>query len=205
MSALKRVLMTVVTFATMAYGATSCDLSQVGEVKVNWTAYKTPLKIGVGGSFDKVEYTAIAPVGKNFREILVGSKVKISTASVNSKNAGRDATLTKFFFQKMSGAVIEAEIVDIKAQKVKRGDPKLGVVTIETKMNGVSKRVPMRYRFTKGVLKAEGTIDLADFSALGALSSINKACYDLHDGKSWSDVTVGFEMQIKALLCEVTL
>ncbi len=202
---LKKAMITMVTLVSFAYAGGSCDLSQVGDVKVSWRAYKTPLKIGVGGSFDKVEYRAIAPVGKNFREILVGSKVIIPTASVNSKNEGRDATLTKFFFQKMSGTEIKAEIVDIKAQKVKRGDPKLGVVTIAVKMNGVSRRVPMHYRFTGGILKAEGTIDLADFSALGALSSINKACYDLHKGKSWSDVTVGFEMQIKALLCEVTL
>jgi len=44
---------------------------------------------------------------------------------------------------------------------------------------------------------AKGYIDLADFKALGALSSINKACYDLHQGKTWQDVAVAFKFDLK--------
>ncbi|MEA3373437.1 MAG: YceI family protein [Campylobacterota bacterium] len=202
MNVLKRVLVAVGFLGTMAYGAASCDLSQIGDVKVNWTAYKTPLKIGVSGDFKKVDYLPVAPVGKNFREILVGSKVTIDTASVNSGHEARDKTLTTSFFQKMTGSEIKAEIVDIKADKKReRGAPRLGLITIRMEMNGVTKQVPMRYHYNKGDMKAEGTIDLADFNALGALSSINKACFDLHEGKSWSDVAISFELQIKAILC----
>ena len=140
-------------------------------------------------------------VGKNFREIFVGSKVTIDTASVNSGHEARDNTLVASFFKKMSGSEINGEIVDIKADKTERGAPRTGVITIEITMNGVTKRVPMRYHYVKGDLKAEGTIDLADFNALGALSSINSACFDLHSGKTWSDVAISFEMKIKAVLC----
>jgi hypothetical protein len=51
------------------------------------------------------------------------------------------------------------------------------------------------------VFSATGVIDILDFSAGDALSSINKACSDLHEGKTWSDVTIGFTTKIEAVLC----
>ena len=193
-------LLTVLTMAYgMLYGAGSCDLSQYGNVDVTWKSYKTPAKIGVGGHFTSVEYQAAAPVAKNFKKLLIGSKVIINSDSVDSNNAGRDATLVKFFFKMMAGANLQAEIVDIKAHKVKRGEPKPGVITIAVKMNGVTRKVPMNYRYFKGELSAKGVIDLFDFKAESALTSINTACYDLHSGKTWSDVEIGFDMKIKAV------
>ena len=180
---------------------TGCELSQKGAVNVNWTAYKTSDKIAVGGVFDSVKYTPIAPMGKNFRSILVGSKVSIDTSSVNSKNEGRDVKLVKFFFNMMSDKNIEAKIVDIKADKKIKDAPRTGLVTIDVKMNGVTKSVPMKYSFSNGLFSATGVIDILNFSAGKALSSINQACFDLHKGKTWSDVTIGFSTKIEALLC----
>ena len=176
-----------------------CELSQDGAFKVDFVAYKTAAKKGVGGTFDKVTYTAITPKGKNFREILVGSSVEIDTKSVNSKNAGRDAKLVKFFFEQMSGDKITAKIVDYKAIKVDRGQPKKGTLFTEMTMNGKTVKVPMTYMLKDGVLKADGVIDIFDFSAAKALSSINKACFSLHKGKTWNDVSVSFETKIKAV------
>jgi len=179
----------------------SCILSQDGSVSVSWKAYKTPAKLGVGGIFDNVKYTAVAPKGNNFREILVGSSVVIDTSSVNSKNSGRDDKLVKFFFEQMSSKNITAKIVDIKSNKRERGKPKTGVMSVAVTMNGVTKNVPMNYIFNKGDLSASGNIDILDFSASKALSAINKACYDLHEGKTWSDVSIGFQTNIKFELC----
>jgi hypothetical protein len=179
----------------------SCILSQDGALNVSWKAYKTPQKIGVGGIFDSVKYTAVAPKGNNFREILVGSTAVIDTASVNSKNSDRDAKLVKFFFEQMSSKNITAKIVDIKSNKRVRGKPKTGEMSVAITMNGVTKNIPMQYVFNKGDLSASGNIDLLDFSASKALSSINKACFDLHKGKTWSDVSIGFQTNIKFELC----
>jgi len=179
----------------------SCILSQDGSVSVSWMAYKTPAKAGVGGMFDSVKYKAIAPEGNNFREILVGSSVVIDTSSVNSNHKSRDATLVKFFFKQMNDSKIKAKIVDIKSDKRMRGKPKTGVMSVDVTMNGVTKKVPMSYVFDNGDLSASGHIDILDFSASKALSSINKACYDLHDGKTWSDVAIGFSTKIKFALC----
>lgn len=180
---------------------TGCELSQVGAVNVDWKAYKTSAKVGVGGVFDNVKYTPVQKMGKNFRSILVGSTVAIDTASVNSKNKGRDEKLVKFFFEQMSSNNIDAKIVDIKADPKVKDAPRTGVVTIDITMNDVTKSVPMKYSFSDGVFTAKGVIDILDFSASKALSSINKACFDLHAGKTWSDVTIGFSTKIEAVLC----
>ncbi|MCB4763942.1 MAG: YceI family protein, partial [Sulfurovum sp.] len=59
------------------------------------------------------------------------------------------------------------------------------------------------YHYEKEEFKAQGNIDLLDFAAGQALASINKACYDLHKGKTWSDISIGFITHIKATLCNV--
>lgn len=205
---MKKIILSVLLVLSVAASAnasqkTGCVLAQKGKVSVNWEAYKTESKIGVGGVFDSVKYTPFAKEGKNFRTILVGSKVDIDTNSVNSKNAGRDDKLVKFFFNMMSSNNIEAKIVDIKADKKIKNAPRTGVVTIDVKMNGVAKTVPMKYSFSDGIFSATGVIDILDFSASKALFSINKACFDLHKGKTWSDVKIGFSTKIEAILCNV--
>ncbi len=180
----------------------SCILAQTGDVTVNWESYKTAAKIGVGGTFDSVKYTAAAPSGINFSEILVGSIVVIDTNSVNSKNKGRDETLVKYFFKQMSSNSITAKIVEVTSSgKHEKDKPKTGTLATEITMNGITKKVPMSYSYDAGILNVNGFIDLFDFSANKALSSINKACFDLHSGKTWSDVAIGFSTKIKATLC----
>ena len=64
------VLMVVALVSTLSAAQKSgCVLAQKGEVIVTWKAYKTPLKLGVGGTFDDVKYIPVTPEGKNFREI----------------------------------------------------------------------------------------------------------------------------------------
>lgn len=180
---------------------TGCELSVVGDVNVSWTAYKTAEKVAVGGIFDSVKYSPVAPVGTNFRSILVGSTISIDTSSVNSKNEGRDDKLVKFFFNMMSGKSIDAKVADIKADKKIKDAPRTGIITVDITMNGVTKPVDMKYSFSDGVFSATGVIDILDFSADKALDSINKACFDLHNGKTWSDVAISFSTKIEALLC----
>lgn len=198
---LSLLFITSVVLSANASEKTGCVLAQKGKVNVNWEAYKTESKVAVGGVFDSVTYIPYAKEGKNFRSILVGSKVSIDTSSVNSKNSGRDEKLVKFFFEQMSTKNIDGEIVDIKADPKVKNAPRTGVVTIDIKMNDVTKRVPMKYSFSDGLFSAKGVIDILDFSASKALSSINKACFELHKGKTWSDVAISFSTKIEAILC----
>jgi hypothetical protein len=176
-----------------------CELSQIGKIGVNWSAYKTPAKLLVGGTFDDVTYRSVAKSGVNFREIFVGSTLSINTTSVNSKNSGRDAKLVKFFFKNMNNTNIKAKITDMKSNKRVKGKPKSGTFFVDISMNGITKNVPLNFSYFDGKLHAEGYIDILDFGASKALSSINKACYELHQGKTWSDVKISFDTAIKAL------
>jgi len=198
---LSLVTASVLAFATQPTPKMNCTLSQEGAVSINWKAYKTPAKIGVGGIFDKVIYTPASKEGHNFRQILVGSTVSIDTKSVNSKNKGRDAKLVSFFFEQMTGDTLTAKIVDIHAKSKETGKPKTGTLIAEITMNAITKKIPMNYIFDQGTLKADGTIDLFDFSASKALQAVNKACFEKHQGKTWNDVSIGFSTHIKAV-CE---
>lgn len=203
---MKKLLAILVAFVTLANAElsapkTGCILSQQGKVVVSWKAYKTPAKLGVGGVFDKVDYKAIKPSGKNFREILVGSSVVIDTNSVNSKNEGRDVKLVNSFFKLLGDGNIKAKIVDMTSNKRVAKEPRTGSITLEVSINGVTKTVPMKYSYDKGLMKSEGVIDILDFSGSNALTTLNKACLDKHQGKTWSDVSIGFELSIKAILC----
>ena len=181
---------------------TGCVLAQSGDVEVSWIGYKTPKKVGVGGVFDKVAYTPVTKEGENFRSILVGSSVVIDSSSVNSKHADRDAKLAKFFFGMMKDKNINAKIVDIKADPRVKDAPRTGVVDVEIEMNGVKKVVPMTYSFADEIFEAKGIIDILDFQENNALKGINEACFDLHEGKTWSEAGIGFKMKILATLCK---
>jgi hypothetical protein len=117
------------------------------------------------------------------------------------KNEERDAKLVNFFFKLFSGEKIKAKIIDMTSNKRVAKEPRTGTITVEITINGITKQVPLNYTYDKEMMKSEGYIDILDFGGAEALSSINKACFDLHNGKTWSDVLIGFEMHIKAILC----
>ena len=169
----KMVLISVLAALSFA----QCELQSM-----QWTAFKTPLKLGVKGTFDKIAFVA----GKN---CLDGAEVIINKHSVDTKNPGRDKTLDEFFFSKLRG--------DIKAKVLKVNEKTLDVAVT---MNGVTKTVPFTYTKKDGVIEAKGVIDIFDFGANSALASIAKACYDKHQGKTWNDVELSFTIDNKTKL-----
>jgi len=205
---MKQILISLLAIASFSCAASStgCVLVQPKKMKVSWRGYKTPEKIGVDGEFTAVTYTPNTLEGKNFRELFVGSKVTIDTAGITTGNPERDETLVRFFFSTMSSNTIEAKILDIKrSDKHEKGKPRTGTLSVEITMNGKIRTVPMHYFYDKGKFNATGTIDLLDFAAGRSLASINKACFDLHKGKTWSDVTISFSTTVEATLCHVNI
>jgi len=207
---MKKTLLSLMTVLSFTYAtepaATGCVLVQPAEMSVNWKAYKTLGKIGVGGKFTEVKYTPAALEGKNFKELFVGSKVSIDVSKIDTGNPGRDETLVKDFFSLLKGQMIEGEITDIKkTDKHEKGKPRTGNIDVKITMNEKMLTIPMTYVYNKGKFDAKGTIDLFDFTANDALSSINKSCFDLHKGKTWSDVSIGFSTTIEATLCNVKI
>ena len=189
-------VVTAVLLSSSLFGA--CEYEQNGDIIVGFQAYKTPLKIGVGGEFNDVEYVNNTKTAKDLSALLKGSTVNINTSSVDSANPASDKKLVDLFFNTMSQKGITAKITDLKIDKGEINTKITGVVFVDIKMNNVSHPAEMQFTYEKGVLQADGFIDLKDYNALASLASINKACYDLHRGKTWSDVSISFNMNIKA-------
>ncbi|RUM73053.1 MAG: YceI family protein [Sulfurovum sp.] len=158
------------------------------------------------GAFTSVKYTPNKKSGSNFKELFVGSKVSIDISKIDTKNKGRDKTLVDMFFNQLKGDKIEGIIKDIKADTSKDGKRAYtGTLDVSLTMNEKTLLIPMRYQYKKGDFQAIGTIDLFDFNGNSALASINKSCFKLHGGKTWSDVNIAFRTTIKASLCDVKI
>ena len=80
---MKKTVLALAVLYTLG-NAGGCLLTQPKEMNVDWKAYKTLGKIGVGGKFTAVNYTPAALEGKNFRELLVGSKVSIDSSKIDT-------------------------------------------------------------------------------------------------------------------------
>jgi polyisoprenoid-binding protein YceI len=177
---MKKTLLSLLTLTTLL--SAQCYYNAT-DVEVDWKAYKTPAKIGVKGTFDTIKL--LAPQQTTQMGLLENASLKLDTHSINSKNSARDAKLVKFFFQVQNVNTIDAKIISVSKKEA------LVAIT----MNGITKNIPMKLDFDKDEIEAEGTIDLGDFAMLPSLHSINKACFDLHKGKTWQDVSIEFEIK----------
>jgi len=185
-------LMGVSTYANDAQKDNTCLFNGIEETTVTWKAYKTPLKVGVGGKFDRILLSGVKKGSRNIEELLKGTLLKIEEVSVNSGNQGRDEKLVKYFFEKMDGKEILVKVEKFTQNK----DIHDGFISTMITMNGVTKSVPLKYHYENGLLEASGVIDVFDFQGESALKSINQACKALHQGKTWSDVDIGFKTKI---------
>ncbi len=176
--------------AALSLSAAECSVEKMSDIDVQWTAYKTPSKIGVNGGFKSINYKGLNKEA-DLKSLLVGAEVNLQTNNVDSKNSERDSKLVQFFFNLMSGQMIDTKVLSVE------GDTKRGKLMLEVVLNRKGKNVPMRYEVKEGVFSAKGVIDLDDFHAIPALKSITIACYDLHEGKTWKDVAIGFSFNLK--------
>lgn len=160
--------------------AKDCTFSiKAKDLKLSWTAFKTPLKLGVGGKFNKLgvkDQTA-----SSLRDLVEGIKFDIDSSSTDTGNSDRDKKIIKYFFQNMDGSSnITGETLTLKKK----------VLTVRIKMNKFERDIPLNFTSKNNSFKAKGVIDVFDFGLNKSLAGINKACEALHEGKTWSDVEV---------------
>ncbi len=99
--------------------ANGCDLSVVGDVILSVGSEK--------GS--PVEYKAIAPSGKNFSAILVGSTMSTDNMTL--------------------------EILDIKANKRVKREARTGTISVVIQRGANSEKIDMPYSYNKGIFSAK--------------------------------------------------
>lgn len=170
------------------YSSADCIEYVQDSIEVSWTAFKTPEKVGVGGSFPDYKLSGITK-GNSLKDILTGTSIEINSLKPHTKNSARDKKIAKFFFSsKSSLAKTTANITKVSSKKL----------TMSLNFGGKKRDVPMNYEFVDNTLKANGVIDVLDFDLSAGLKAINKACYALHQGKTWSDVNIALVAKFKS-------
>ncbi len=156
--------------------------------KVSFTAYKTTKKLPVGGKFMKIDL-ANTKGGSTPLDALNGTTFKIPVSSLftNDATGTRDPKLLQFFFGVMKNPQ------HISGVFKTLGDNKC---SIDVTLNGETGTIPLEYTMTsENSITFNGVMDLKDWNALDAISSINDACKELHTGddgisQTWNDVAV---------------
>ena len=173
-------------------GAVGLNAASIDTDKVNvvWTAYKTPTKAAVSGSFTDAKFQ-FGKKRDSIASTLEGASVSIDPMKVELNDDVKNANLRDFFFSKFSKKEIKVTLRNVVEGKDQ------GTLLASVKMNGKTNKVPMEYKITNGVLKASGVLDLGEFKLEDARANLQKAVYDLHEGMTWSQVTIGFEAPIK--------
>ncbi len=157
------------------------DTTQVAQV--NWTAFKTNAKIGVGGKFDEVSVTGgEAPSGID--ELLNTIKFSINTGSTNSNNPVRDVKIVASFFSTMdSTQFITGNLLNVI------GNDSAGSCQANLVMNQVQQTTMLNYVLDADTLRLTGEVDITNFKALDALASLNSVCLEKHTGEDGESIT----------------
>lgn len=147
---------------------------------LNWTAFKTPKKVGVKGSF--TDFSVKTNKATTVDELLTGATFEVKTNSVSTNDKARDAKIFQFFFKTMKkDSMITGKVLKVAADKVET----------EFTLNGVTKPVSLTKKVDdKGVVTLAGTLNVLDFGMEGNLGTLTKACNALHEGVTWPDVNV---------------
>lgn len=159
----------------------NCNLQQSNKTPViGFTAFKTKAKVGVKGVFKKVSWKGPSKE-ESLPKLLSELSFEVDATSVDTLDEGRNENIIESFFSLLNEKnKIFGKIVKVSKKKI----------LLEIKMNGKKNMIPLKYTFENSVFNGLGHIDLMDFNASKALDSINKACYALHEGKTWSHVEI---------------
>lgn len=147
---------------------------------LKWTAYKTPEKVAVHGSFDNIEVRDTKE-SQTPEDVLTGASFDITTSSMTTGDVSRDAKILSLFFNNMNGANIIGTF----------GEFNDGIVPIKIVMNGIETEKNFQYTFENKKIIITGVIDvIEDFKANRGFDLLHEACAELHLNKTWTDVSI---------------
>ncbi len=174
--------------------ATICSLvaslglaySANGDLKLEYTGYKTDKKVGVKGTFKDIKLTA--KDNAKFADFAKGLSVDIDGSKVDTKLPMRDKNVGIIFSK---DSKIKAMIKDVK------GDEKKGVFVVAITMGGQSKDINFDYTADDSKIDASGKLDILDFGMNETFAAFAKKCSPFHSKKTWSEVDMTFTLPIK--------
>lgn len=158
-----------------------------GDLDVKWTGYKTAKKVGVSGTFNDINLQI--EKSDDLATFLKSSKVQIGTASFESGLAVRNKSIVSTLFSLKSSEKIMGSIPTVNIEDK--------TLRLKLTMNEVTKSIPMSYVINDGKITVKGQIDILDFSMSDSYAKFAKECFDLHEGKSYSEVDIEFMLPYK--------
>lgn len=175
---MKYILFTLITFQVFAL--------TVETPEIKFTGYKFTDKVGVSGTFKKIDWN-LKETGESLKDILLGSSVKIDSHSIDAGKTARNINITNGLFKNWGAREITGQFVKVDEGKK--------IATLEFNVGETKNLVDMAYEVKEGVLKLSGTIDLIEMGFSEAFNKLGKICAVYHKGKdgvvkTWSEVLV---------------
>ena len=172
--------------------------------EIGFGAFKFTEKKEVKGSFLKFTVDSTKEGEVPF-QVFDGAVIKIDIEGLSTKDPSRDSNVKTGFFKVMdSTTFITGKIKGFGVVTTYYHAYKKGYVDaiVELKMNNVVKEYYMKLDINGDDVMLTGTINLDDFNAQKALTSLNKACKDLHKGsdgisKTWNEVNIYVSTKLK--------
>lgn len=173
----------VLSLSFTTFAATDlCSVSYSPEGStLNWTAFKTPKKVGVKGQFNVLKI--ISSKSASIDELLSKATFEVDTKSISTNDKARDAKIFQFFFKSMTkGSLINGKVLKVGP----------GSVDVEFSLNGATKIITLTkaYDETNNTVTLNGEMNVLDFDLKENLASLTKACHTLHEGVTWPDVKI---------------
>lgn len=154
---------------------------------LNWTAYKTNAKVGVGGTFNDVTFDA--GEFEDMESALTSIEFEINTASVESNDDDRNAKIAEHFFGTINTPTISGKLTSVDMES------ETAVVTIM--MNGISFDVNGDFSLEGEDFSFKADIDVEKWNGVAGIDALNRVCEDLHTGDDgvsvlWQNVDISF-------------
>lgn len=162
------------------------------KTELTWTAYKTTDKTPVNGTFKTLKFKE--QTGENVADLFNNLEFSIPVSSLftNDDTGTRDPKIKKSFFGEMVDPDVLTGKIMVDNEEYK----------VQINMNGETNTIPLKVEVSdSNEVTMTGTMELKDWKALDALSSLNEACFDLHKGgdgvsKTWEDVALEVKAQL---------
>jgi polyisoprenoid-binding protein YceI len=180
----KSILLSVLAF-TLVSSLNAYELN--GQIGVKWTGFKTEKKAAVSGTFNDIKLDI--KNSDKLSDFLSTAKVKIVSASLESKNPERNDNITSTLFSLATSKLIAGSISKVNEKE--------NTLTLAVTMNEVTKDIPMTYEIIDGNIIAKGTLEILDFNMKDSYLAFAKKCAELHENKSFSDVNIEFTIPFK--------
>ncbi|MCT7613196.1 YceI family protein [Aliarcobacter butzleri] len=181
----KRILLSILVTFGLISSLNAYELN--GNLGVKWTGFKLASKVGVSGTFNKIDLEITK--SETLTEFLKSAKVKIESKSLESKDPVRNLNITSTLFSLANTEFIKGSISSV--------DEINKTLVLDVTMNKVTKTIPMSYEIENGNITVKGSIDILDFDMKSSYLAFTQKCSTLHENKSYSDVNIEFTIPFK--------